>query len=500
MAEQKDINKKRKNKRTKQIEQMLKILGIFMCVMQLVAGIVGVTYLIKLDMFPAKYIIIFAVVYLILTVIFFILQRWTKAGIVTKFMSIVVMAVTIVGCMYMDYTYNHVQNMMGIDTKIDNVHIYVLKEDSAQNIQDAADYTFGIIKLQDRGNTDKVLTDVNKELGKEVAVAEYGSVMELMQALYDKEVGCIVLNSAYISIVSEDDNYKDFNDRVRSIATKSIETVVESEVIPDEYLYSGDSVFTVYISGVDTRSSANENSNSDVNILLTVNMDTRQILMISTPRDYYVPLSISNGVCDKLTHAGIYGVDVSKDTLAMLYGVHVDDYVRINFTGFKKIINELGGITVYSDQRFGWDGYVFSQGENTLNGDQALAFARCRAFSDGDRQRGKNQMAVIEAVIKKMLSSEMLYNYTDILDAISDSMITSMSYNEIAELVKFQLNDMRGWEILKYNVNGYDSLKTTYSISNMATYVMLPNDETVEQAKEYLSQMYDGKKITIKSE
>ena len=276
---------------------------------------------------------------------------------------------------------------------------------------------------------------------------------------------------------------------------------VAPEEVPEEYLYSGDRVFTVYISGIDTSGSPNVTSRSDVNILLTANLDTRQILMISTPRDYYVPLSISGGIRDKLTHAGIYGIDVSKDTLGMLYGVQVDDYVKINFTGFKEIIDELGGVNVYSEYAFTEGNYHFQQGYNELNGTEALVFARCRyAFATGDRQRGKNQMAVIEAVINKMVSSDILYSYTDVLDAISDSMVTSMTYDEISELVKFQLNDMQGWDIVSYSVNGYDSSNTTYSTGNQMLYVMVPNEETVNQAKEYLAQMYAGEKIVIEEE
>lgn len=500
LSEKKTTKKKKKNKYTKKVELMLKILGIFMCVMQLVAGIIGVLYLVKLDMFPTKYIITFGIVYLVITIIFFVLQKWTTAGIVTKFMSLVVMGVTIVGCMYLDYTYKEVQEMMGIDTKVDNVHVYVLKDDPAQDLTDAADYTFGILTVQDRENTDATIVHINEDVGKEIATVEYDSVTTLMQALYDQEVGCIILNSAYISFVAEDENYKDFADKVRSIAAKDFETVVEPEVIPEEYLYSGDKVFTIYISGVDTRGTLNENSNTDANILVTVNMDTRQILMISTPRDYYIPLSISNGVCDKLTHSGIYGIDVSKETLEMLYGVHIDDYVRINFVGCKDIVDELGGITVYVDSKFVWEKYVFPAGENNLDGEWALAFARCRNFPEGDRRRVKNQMKVVEAVIDKMLSKEMLTNYTDVLDAVSDSVITSMGYDEIAELVKFQLDDMREWEILKYSVEGYDSTQFTYSVPNLATYAMIPNEESVERAKEYLRQMYAGEKITLEQE
>ena len=238
---------------------------------------------------------------------------------------------------------------------------------------------------------------------------------------------------------------------------------------------------------------------------MTVNMDTHQILMISTPRDYFVPLSISGNVRDKLTHSGAYGVDVTMDTLEMLYGVNIDDYVRINFDGFMDVIDALGGITVYSDYEFdGFDNdvvnmtYHFNQGYNELNGKQALLFARERhAFTDGDRQRGKNQMAVIEGMIDKALSPQILKNYTNIWSEVSDCVVTSMDYDEIADFVKTQLSDGTNWNVVKYSVTGTDSSSTTYSTGSTEVYVMIPDEETVNQAREYLRQIYAGQTVVI---
>lgn len=485
----------------KKLRKIMRVTGYIICLLMLIAGIATGIYLIKLNVLPVKYILIYGVICGIFTIIFIIMQRWLIPGIIAKFLALIVSGFMVIACMYIGYTYNEVQEMVGVITKVDNIQVYVLADDEAEDIYDAKDYIYGILATQDRENTDIVREDIEDKIQDTLDVREYDSVISLISALYDHEVGAVILNSAYVSFVEDDVSYGDFGDKVKSIAYKNIETEMVMET-PDEvlenYLYNGDRVFTIYISGIDTSGSPNVTSRSDVNIILTANLDTRQILMISTPRDYYVPLSISNGVRDKLTHAGIYGIDVSKDTLAMLYGVQVNDYVKINFTGFKEIIDELEGITVYSDYDFSTGRYHFTKGYNNLNGEEALAFARCRyAFATGDRQRGENQMAVIEAVINKLVSSDMLYNYTDTLNAISDSMITSMTYDEISELVKFQLNDMQGWDIMSYSVNGYDSSNTTYSTGSQMLYVMVPNEETVEQAKEYLSQMYAGEKIVI---
>ena len=233
----------KKSKKTKTTEWLLKVLGYFICSLMLVAGIIATAYVLKIKVVPTKYIIIFDVVYLLCTILFFILQRWSTPGIITKFLAILLTGIVILACYYIDYTYNRVQDMLDVDTKIDNVNVYVLNEDPAQNIEDARDYTFGILSVQDRKNTDKTLANINAELGIQVATAEYGSIVDLIQALYDREVGCVVLNSAYIGFVSEEENYKDFSKRVRSIATNEIETVVETKKNED-YLYNGDKVFT----------------------------------------------------------------------------------------------------------------------------------------------------------------------------------------------------------------------------------------------------------------
>ena len=168
--------------------------------------------------------------------------------------------------------------------------------------------------------------------------------------------------------------------------------------------------FVIYLSGVDTRGELTEKARSDVNILAVVNPQTKQVALINTPRDYYVDLAGTNSK-DKLTHAGLYGVETSMATLGNLYGVSVDHYIRINFAGFINIVDALGGVDVYSDQAFtsvGSPGYydptTFAEGWNHLDGKSALAFARERhAFASGDIQRGINQMKVIDAMLNNCL-------------------------------------------------------------------------------------------------
>ena len=240
-------------------------------------------------------------------------------------------------------------------------------------------------------------------------------------------------------------------------------------------------------------------SRSDVNIIATINTDTREILLVSTPRDYYVPLSISNGVPDKLTHAGIYGIDVCMNTLGMLYDIDINYYFRINFGGFVKVIDALGGITVYSDYDFdsqNTTGYHFNQGTNYVNGEQALVFARERyAFTEGDRQRGKNQMAVIKGVVDKALSPEILTSYSSILSSLDGCFGTNISYEEIAQLLQQQLTGGGDWTIVSYSVDGTGATEKPYSMSQKA-YVMVPDYSTVDKAKDLMAKVRNGEVVT----
>ena len=250
--------------------------------------------------------------------------------------------------------------------------------------------------------------------------------------------------------------------------------------------------YTIYISGIDNRGGLIEKSRSDVNIIATLNTSTKQLLLVSTPRDYFVPLSISGGVPDKLTHAGIYGVDVCVDTLEMLYDIEIDYYVRMNFDGFINIIDALGGITVYSDYAFDSGSYHFDQGENTLNGEQALVFARERyAFAEGDRQRGKNQMAVIQGVIEKAMSPDLLKNLFSILSCVTECFETNVPYDVIAQLFQQQLISGGSWNVVRYSVDGTGDTQKPYSMSQKA-YVMVPDYSTVDHAKELMQKVRDG--------
>ena len=258
--------------------------------------------------------------------------------------------------------------------------------------------------------------------------------------------------------------------------------------------------FAVYLSGVDTRGELTEKARSDVNILAVVNPQTKQVALINTPRDYYVDLAGTNSK-DKLTHAGLYGVETSMATLGNLYGITVDHYIRINFSGFMSIVDALGGVDVYSDYAFtsvGSPGYydptTFVEGWNHLNGQAALAFARERhAFASGDIQRGINQMKVIDAMLNKIKSPALLMGFSKIMDAAADCFVTNFSQDQISALVRMQLSDLADWDIQSYTVTGSSATSTQcYSAKGQKLYVMKPDDAAVAKAKEMIAAVLGG--------
>lgn len=462
--------------------------------------------------------IVLAGLILLWVAIFFLVRKIRKKirfsiGII---LFIILSVGMILASLYIYKTVSALDTITGVNKEVTEINAYVQKDDKAQNIKDATQYTFGILKELDRENTDEALKKIYFEVGSEVKIQEYEGLTQLADGLGKGECQVILLNRAYLDIYDEMDQYTGFTSQIRKIGTLSVESVVErkkpvmaaqadSEEESDAGITSRenkqdnavtDEVYTVYISGIDTRGEMTASSRSDVNIILTINMRTKQILMVSTPRDYYVPLSISNGVPDKLTHAGIYGVNVSMDTLSMLYDIDINYYFRVNFGGFVKIIDALGGISVNSDYEFDAWGYHFNRGQNLLNGEQALAFSRERyAFKDGDRQRGKDQMAVIQAVVDKVTTPDFLKNYLSVMDSLSGCFETNIPYDLIASLVREQLDTGGKWQVLSYSANGTGSSQKPYSMSQKA-YVMIPDTATVDKAKVLMKKVRDGYEIS----
>lgn len=394
---------------------------------------------------------------------------------------------SLAGGFYLWRTVHAVRTVSDAAVERARVSFYTLQDSPAATLEDLASGTFGVLKELDRSNTDITLQQAQEEHGLTLAVTRYDSLIDLADALQSGAVDAIVLNEAYLTLYEETPGYEKFPSRLKTISTRQVEHVVEVE--PAESQAQEDSVINILISGSDTRENTiDQRGRSDVNIIASINTETHQTLLLSTPRDYFVPLDVGvDDAYDKLTHAGIYGMDVLMGTLENLYGIDIDYYFRINFTGFVDVIDALGGIEVYSAYDFTAGGYHFTEGVNALDGDAALAFARERySFSEGDRQRGSNQMEVVKAVFQKAMSPSILTQYLSILDSVQSCVDTSVPYDVIAELVRQQLESGASWKIESFGVNGSDARAATYSM-NQDLYVMIPDEAAVAEAKDRLA-------------
>lgn len=420
-------------------------------------------------------------VILFVTGIFFLTRkkRWSKA------LGVLLIIVSLAGAIEGIYLYVHsmkaLKAIANQTTEITTYGIYVLEDAKIENVEGLDKKTVGFSK--------DVTTDDLSEALKEYTfkLSSYSSQLELIEGLKNEECVGAVLSTSYINMLEDNEVDVGLGVELRLLEEISIEKVVENPVVvtPKE-------PFVVYISGKDTWGHISVPSRSDVNILAAVNPETKHILLVSTPRDYYVPLSIAGGAMDKLTHTGIYGIDVSEETMENLYGIDIDHYFKVNFSGFEGLINAMGGITVWSDYEFDVENIGhFSKGENHLMGLPALAFARERySFPRGDLVRGENQMNVIQSVVQKMTSKSVLKNYGNILKECDGTFATDFSSGEIADFVAFQLSNPGEWNIEKLSVGGTGAHSSVYSLGKRA-YVMYPNEEDINNARERIQEVLD---------
>ena len=295
-------------------------------------------------------------------------------------------------------------------------------------------------------------------------------------------------NSADIGIVGDDSNYAWVNDGLRQIASFTYETGRTITQVAADIPEEGSNSFIMYLSGIDTYGGTSTVSRSDVNILAVVNTETKNILLLSTPRDYYIGYSATGGARDKLTHAGIYGIDASIDALEQLYGIDVNYYLRVNFTGFTQIIDALGGVDVNSDYEFTARGNTDPSGLQPSDRRAGVEFREgaIPPSQTGTSREGGNQMEVVRAVIQKAASSSLLANYMDVMSAVAGSFETNMPQEEISRLVKMQLSDMASWNITSYTTVGQVSSAETYSMPGVMLSVVLPDENSVTEAKDMI--------------
>ena len=342
----------------------------------------------------------------------------------------------------------------------------------------------------DKDNIQQLMNDLKATQNKELTVEESSSYLAAYKSLLAGDTKAIILNSVFENIIESE--YPDYASKIKKIYTKELTKTVET---PKDV--KGDS-FNVYISGIDTYGPISSVSRSDVNIIMTVNRQTKKILLTTTPRDSYVSIADGgNNQKDKLTHAGIYGVDASIHTLENLYGIDLNYYARLNFTSFLKLIDLLGGVDVHNDQDFTslHGKFHFPVGNVHLDSEQALGFVRERySLADGDRDRGRNQQKVIVAILQKLTSTEALKNYDSIIKGLQDSIQTNMPLETMMNLVNAQLESGGTYKINSQDLKGTGRMDLpSYAMPESNLYMMEISDSSLESVKAAINDVMEGK-------
>lgn len=440
-----------------------------------------------INVLPMEYFIVLCFLLLIIDVIVIalLLSFGTIKNILGGFFSLLLIVTMIVGINYELNTLDFFKQFGFNEYKTENYGIYVLKNSNYENIVDLENKSIGHLELKKYAGLNKMIDKITKKI--EFKSKTYDDIYSMVRDLIGEKIEGIILEEAQVEILKEE-NYNEY-ELLKSIYDDTVELSIKKsksnvDILKDSY--------NIYISGIDTYGNITKVSRSDVNILVTVNPSKKEILLTNIPRDYYVKLHSFNEY-DKLTHAGIYGIDESISTIEDLLDTKINYYVKVNFTSLIDIVDALDGIVVNSNYSFtSVDGYTYKRGENYLDGKEALSFARERkAFKEGDRVRGENQQLVLTAIINKGTSSKIITNYTSILKAVNGKFITNISDDEITKLIKMQISDGGTWNIKSISVNGIDSYDYVYSYKKNKLYVMKPIQNTIDNAKVKIKEVME---------
>ena len=369
-----------------------------------------------------------------------------------------------------------------------SMSVAVLADSPIDNIGEVTSLTAPT--ATDKANIQQLLEDIKTTQNKELTVKESSSYLAAYKSLLSGEAKAIVLNSVFENIIEAD--YPDYASKIKKIYKKDLTKTVETP----KSVKGGS--FNIYVSGIDTYGPISSVSRSDVNIIMTVNRETKKILLTTTPRDSYVSIADGgNNQKDKLTHAGIYGVDASIHTLENLYGIDLNYYARLNFTSFLKLIDLIGGVDVYNDQDFTAlaNKKHYSIGNVHLDSQEALAFVRERySLADGDRDRGRNQQKVIVAIIQKLTSSEALKNYDTIIQGLQDSLQTNMPIETMISLINTQLEQGGSYQVTSQDLKGTGRMGLpSYAMPDSNLYMMEISDSSLESVKTAIKDVMEGR-------
>ena len=466
----------------------MKLIGKILSFILMALFIITMYLVYRLNMLPLKYFLIIGIVLLIVifTLCFKLIRKKTKffSRIFFSVIAIIFIGVIYYILTYINATYDFMNSMVLNNFETITYDVVIPNSSNIEKVKELKNSSISYLESDSNYSKAKLLLrkDINYQENPCKNINGIISSFENSKALF--------IEDSYYNILKEE---YDFVKDTKVIKTYKL--IVKKDKKTNNSTTS--KPFIIYISGIDTYGKISSVSRSDVNIVAVVNPTLEKILLVSIPRDYYVKLHNTNGYNDKLTHAGIYGIDMSVNTIEDLLDINIDYYLRLNFSTLTKSIDLLDGVDVYSDITFNPTtnpSLTIYQGLNHMNGEEALAFARERyAYQTGDRHRGENQQAIIEAIIKKLSNPKNITKYKDILNSLDGTFETDMSYKDITNLVKLQISKNIDWNVTSISLDGKGSMMPTYSMGERKLYVMIPDEETVVNAKNKISKYMESK-------
>lgn len=491
----------------KEQNKVLRGIGIVLSILLVVASFYLLYQLIKINVLPTKLLFLITIIFVLLDAIFALLLCYYTKAIVSKLICVVLTLVLIFGsCMggyYISKTGSLLTNITNVTKHAKNTVSVVVKQSSdIKNKSQLNGLSVGTLRTIGTQGSSKALKELSKD-GIVMNQSEYDSLSSMLEAFYNGEVDSIIINESSRSQILDMESYADFDNNTRVVYQTSykVENTDKANAVTD----ITSKPFNVLISGSDTRGGFDENGRSDVIMVATINPKTSTILLTSVPRDFYVTTACDaadgcmQGALDKITHTGIHGTNTTKRTVEQLLGIEINYTFKVGFDAVTELVDAVGGIDVTVAPGYAVNSltctprYGVHEGVNHLNGELALSFARERyAYTEGDRQRTKNQQLVLMGIVDKITSPSIVQNYSSIMDAMSNTFSTTMSSSEISDLIKYQINNNPKWKMEQYMVDGTGDTLMCAELGD-AAYVMVPNQSTVKMAKDKINAVLAGK-------
>ncbi|MBQ4583665.1 MAG: LCP family protein [Bacilli bacterium] len=452
--------------------------GKVLSIILLISTLIMFGLIIYANLLPSKFLIVILAPFILIDGMLCLILRKTKKRKAPIIFFIIMLIIQTIISYYLLSTIGFLSGFKHYDYKTEKYQLVVLKNSSFENIKDLEDKYIGYVDAGFKG-----LSEAFKKVDKEINFEKqkYNDIEKLADGLFNKEVSAILLEESQYNILGEERGEFLTLTKTLDVFESKIKVKVEQDNV--DIL---NKPFTVYITGNDQYGSITGVSRSDVNMLVTINIEKGTALITNIPRDYYVSLDGKNAK-DKLTHAGIYGIDSSIKTIENLLDIDINYYLKVNFTSVEKVVDTLGGIEVNSNYAFtSMDGTSFKKGINKLNGKQTLSFVRERHAFDsigGDRIRGENQQLVIQALVNKALTPAILTKYSSILNSLDGNFMTDFNDKNISKIIKYQLDKNPSWQFETVSLTGTDSKEFTYSYPSKQLYVMIPDEQSIADVK-----------------